>query len=119
MSLSVHAYVRNAQGKMSFIEPDDPSEELAGFEVYRRTLYGSRAAILLGLRLLPRLAEGDIYAVGDDLVILRADAEMALTNLRMFEAESGATAERLRPRFENILRAIDRAERAGGGVVIW
>ncbi len=46
MSLLVHAYVRDADGEMHFIETDDPSQEMAGFESYRqRAGSGSAAAV--------------------------------------------------------------------------
>jgi hypothetical protein len=41
MTLVINAYVRDSSGAMDFIEPDSPSEELAGFESYRQKLYGS------------------------------------------------------------------------------
>ena len=119
MSLLVNVYVRDENGQMSFIEPEHPSQELVGFESYRQVLYGSHAAISLGLTLLPSLATGDVYAQGDDLAHLRSDAERALSNIELFESEAGVEAERLRPRFENILRAVGMAEGVGGGGVIW
>jgi hypothetical protein len=119
MTLVVNAYVRDSSGAIDFIEPDSPSEELAGFESYRQKLYGSQAAVSLGLRLLPSLATEDVYAEGPDLERLRGEAELALANIGLFEAESGASAESLRPRFENIICAVHRASRVGGGVVIW
>ncbi len=119
MSLSVHAYFRTVDGEMSFIEPPDPSQDLAGFESYRKTLYGSRAAVSLGLKILPKLANGDICVEGEELEQLRSDVELAFFNVALFVTEAGARTEDLRPRFENILNAIRRAQEAGGGVVIW
>lgn len=104
---------------MAFIKPDQPSQDLAGFESYRRQLYGSRAARALGLTLLPTLEGGDIYAEGEDVNRLRAEAELALANVELFVAEAGASAESLRPRFANIIAAAHRAAAVGGGVVIW
>jgi hypothetical protein len=104
---------------MDFIEPDNPSEELAGFESDRQKLYGSQAAVSLGLKLLPSLATEDMYAEGPDLERLRGEVEFALVNIGLFEVESGASAENLRSRFENIICAIHRVSRVGGGVVIW
>jgi HEPN domain-containing protein len=104
---------------MEFIEPDNPSDELAGFESYRQKLYASQAAVSLGLKLLPSLATENVYAEGSDLERLLGEAELALANIGLFEVELGASAESLRPRFENIICAIHRASRLGGGVVIW
>ena len=69
---------------MDFIEPDSPSEELAGFESYRKKLYGSQAAVSLGLRLLPSLATQDLYAEGPQLERLRGEAELVLANIGSF-----------------------------------
>lgn len=119
MSLLVNVYTRTPDGEMVFVHPAEHSEELAGFESYRRKLYGSEAARVLGLRLLPKLDGEDLYVEGADLDRLRAEAEMALANVERFEAETGVTVERLRPRFENIIAATQRAAELDGGVVIW
>lgn len=119
MTLSVSAYVRGPNGEMEFIEPSHPSEELAGFESYRQTLYASHAARSLGLSILPTLDGGNVYADGEDVGRLLAEAELALANIDRFEAELGVNAESLRPRFENIAADARRASDAGGGVVIW
>ncbi len=119
MTLLVNTFVRTSTGEMDIIEPDCHSEELAGFESYRQTLYGSRAALSLGLQLLPKLATEDVYAEGADLGRLRTEAELSLANIELFEEESGGTAESLRSRFENIIGAVRRASCVGGGVVIW
>ena len=119
MSLLVNVYTRAPDGKMVVVDPAEPADELAGFESYRRQLYGSEAARALGLRLLPTLDGDNLYAEGADLDRLRAEAETALANIERFKAETQATAEGLRPRFENIIAATRRAAELGGGVVIW
>lgn len=119
MSLLVNAYTRGPDGSMMFIEPEDHSRELAGFESYRQKLYGSQAARALGLQLLPTLSGSDLYAEGDDVERLHAEAELAIANIKSFEDETGATCDSLRPRFENIIAAARQASAVGGGVVIW
>jgi hypothetical protein len=120
MSLVVSAYSKRATGSTNTLEPDDPTECLAGFESYRTKLYGSQASKVLGLSLLTRLGSGDLYAEGADLQRLKAEVDLALANLDMFEAEAGAPSKELRRRFENILKAISRASQVeNGGVVIW
>lgn len=74
---------------------------------------------MLGLQLLPTLNGSDLYAEGVDVERLRAEAELALANIPLFEVETGATSDSLRPRFENIIAAARQASAAGGGVVIW
>lgn len=119
MSLLVNIYTRAPDGKMIIVDPAEHAVELAGFESYRQKLYGSNAALALGLRLLPQLDRGDLYAEGADVDRLRTEAQTALANIEQFEAEANATAESLRPRFENIAAAARRAAELGGGVVIW
>lgn len=119
MSLLVNAYRRNDAGEMVFLDPDDGSKELAGFEVYRKTFYGGEAAQSLGLRLLPSLRETDLYVEGEDLNKLQSEAQLVAQNIQLFVAEAGDNAEGLLPRIRNILDAIDRARKDHGGVVIW
>jgi hypothetical protein len=118
MSLLVNVYT-GPRSSMEIIEPDQHWQELAGFESYRQCLYGSQAARDLGLQLLPNLARGDLYAEGEDVDRLRAEAELAVANIELFVAEAGATEESLLPRFTNIIAATRLAAKLGGGVVIW
>jgi hypothetical protein len=104
---------------MALHDPPHPSEKLAGFESYRQQLYGSQAARGLGLRLLPTLDGGNVYAEGAVVEQLRDEAELALAHIELFVIEAEATADSLRPRFENIIAAARRAVAVGGGVVIW
>ena len=119
MSLLVNAYTRDNGGEMVILEPNDHSEELAGFEVFRKTFYGGQTARSLGLRLLPVLAETDLYAEGQDLDVLQAEAELVLQNVDRFVDEAEAAAETLRFRVQNILNATMRARAENGGVVVW
>lgn len=119
MSLLVNVYTRTPDGKKVVIDPAETGCELAGFESYRQKLYGSQAAQALGLCLLPQLDGGDLYVEGAELEQLRQEAEEALADIERFESETQTTAERLRPRFENIIAATRRAAELGGGIVIW
>lgn len=119
MTLLVNTFTRGPQGELQLAEAAEHSEELAGFENYRQKLYGSATAQSLGLRLLPTLTNSDLYAEGTDVGRLLAEAELALANIELFVSEAGATAENLRPRFQNIANACRQATSSGGGVVIW
>jgi hypothetical protein len=120
MTLSVNVFQTNEAGAMmAIVEPDSHPEELAGFESWRKTVYGSRASQSLGLRILPGLATGDVYTTGSELERLGDEIELTLSNLRLFAEESGADAETLRFRLENIKQAVRKAIRIRGGVVIW
>src|SRR5262249_53109324 len=109
MSLLVNAYTRGDGGEMVILEPNDHSEELAGFEVFRKTFYGGQTARSLVLRLLPVLADADLYVEAPELNDLQAEAEVMLQNIDRFVDEAGAEAEMLRFRVQNIVNAIVRA----------
>lgn len=120
MSLLVNVYTRDASGKMIFHDPKDYSDELAGGESYRKTLYGSKAAQSLGLSLLPKLtANASLYVEGEDLARLQREAELILQHLGLFTEEADTDCECLRQRPLNILHAAQRAIELQGGVVIW
>lgn len=119
MTLSVHAYRRSEAGEMEFIDPIDSTEELAGFESFRKTFYGGATARSFGLQLLTSLAESNVYAEGQLLAILEAEANVILQNIEQFVPEARAEIDTLQFRVQNILRAIARARQFQGGVVIW
>lgn len=116
MSLLVNAYTRDEAGQTSFIEPNDQSYTLAGPESFRTTFYGGQTARSLGLRLLPSLAVEDLYVEGQDLSTLRVEAQILLQNIDQFTVEN---AETMQFRVRNILNAVELAQNAKGGVVIW
>jgi hypothetical protein len=119
MSLSVNVYKRDETGEMVIIEPGDASQELAGFEVFRTTFYGGKTAKSLGLRLLPTLAERDLYVEWEDLSRLKCEVELVLRNIDLFTNEATADSDVLRFRVQNIRDAIERAQEAHASVVIW
>jgi hypothetical protein len=119
MSLLVDVYRDNAVGEMEFLDPKDPSEEMAGLDVFRETFYGGRAARSLGLRLLPLLAERDLCVNGDGLTMLKDEATVVLENIGIFMDQAGTDVDFLRSHIQNILAAVERAQQEGGGVVIW
>jgi hypothetical protein len=119
MSLSVNVFTRDETGKIIIHDAHDQSQELAGFEVFRKTFYGGPMALSLGLSLLPVLAERDLYVEGDDLGRLQEEAKLVLRNVVSFARAAAADSEVLRLRAQNILDATERAKKAGGGVVIW
>jgi hypothetical protein len=119
MTLSVHAYTRDAAGNMMFVEPTGSSKDLAGFEAFRTTFYGGNTARSLGLRLLPLLSERDLYVEAEDLLRLKEEAILILQHIELFSAEASVVSDVLRVRVENILDAIDRAQSVHGSVVIW
>jgi hypothetical protein len=116
MTLLVNVYRYEESGEMIILEPNNHSEELAGFESYRNTFYGSQVAKSLGLQLLPTLANTNLYVESQDLINLQLEAELILQNMFLF---IGIDAETIQFRIHNILKAIAQAREIGGGVVIW
>jgi hypothetical protein len=119
VSLLVNAYKRDEAGKIVFLDPDDGSHELAGFESFRHSFYGGQAARALGLRLLSSLATCDLYVEGDELLLLQTEVQCVMEKIDLFTSEANKDHERLDFYIQNILDAIARARNAQGGVVIW
>ena len=119
MSLLVNNFIRLADESIALVDVSDHSEELAGFENYRHSVFNSAAALELGLVMLPKLAFGDIYAEGRDIGIIRSEALVILKNIDIFATQIGVASGHLRLRMDNIVRACDRADSPNCGVVIW
>jgi hypothetical protein len=88
MSLSVHARCR---GSDDWEKPSPPHSDLAGFESWRRDVWGSAPVKRLGLRILPSLAGGDTFASGADLEALAHDVDLLQRSLRDIVDELLAT----------------------------
>jgi hypothetical protein len=119
MSLSVHAFVRDAADELNLLEPEHPGEELAGTEDFRFKLYASPLSIQLGFKLLPRLARENLLAEGDDVQMLKLEALEIINHLEAFAVVSEISGETIAHRIGNILRALEQAVTVQGGVVIW
>lgn len=146
MSLSVQAYRRNpVTNERVYLAPTPPCNDVAGFEVYRRTVYGCLTARQLGLTLLPLLGDGvDIYAEGEDLARLQREVDLLLANVPVIAVDAAAPGQRvclglvvvdapgddrgaplprnvdaevaIRFRLENILNAIQLAQQQTDGI---
>jgi hypothetical protein len=116
MSLLVQAYCREpgtGQIRWLALEPDSERNDLAGFEAWRDQIYAGPEARALGLKVLPRLANDDIYAEGTELLTLERETRALLGRYSSEEFESVAF------RLLNILEAIRVAQREpNGGVYI-
>lgn len=119
MTLLVNVYVMDEAGEMVEQEPKKASEEMAGFEVYRTTFYGSDLAKRLGLTLLPTLVVGNIYAEGKQINQLKAEAEVMLREAAAFAEQVGRDADHVEFYADNIRKACIRARKMQGRVVIW
>jgi hypothetical protein len=93
MSLTVHARRKVAApgDGDEWLKPAPPYSEHAGFESWRTDVWGSASAKRLGLRLLPSLAAGDIFASGADLEALALEVDLVQSSLRDIVDELLAT----------------------------
>lgn len=116
LSVSVHQW-EEGTGKLG---PDlvvGPAAALAGFELWRTTVYGSAAIRKRGALLLPRLATGDLLIEGSELLAFQQECELLLKDVAAIAAELGLDSETLRFRLSNIANAIAQAIAIGG--VVW
>ena len=117
MSLTVNTYTGEGTTYQSIYV--EHSEELFGFEVCRRELWGHPIMPRLGLSLLPSLKDTDICAEGESpLAQLEAEARLILAQMAQIETATKYTEEFVAFRLQNLLRAIARARELGGGVYI-
>lgn len=122
MALSVDVFIRDDQGSPKILGTLSPAETLAGSESYRQLLYGSDHALSLGLKLLPALRTSfGIFAETDrDLAQLEREVNALLKSLAWIVSEDRAgRLDRPQRPLQNIIRAVSKARRVGGGVVIW
>jgi hypothetical protein len=101
---------------------DDPElngQDLAGFESWRKKVWGSEAARRRGATFLPQLASGDLFVDRPELPLFAEECRRLLDDVVAFGAEVGANPDDLAFRLKNFLRAVNRAAPKVGGVVIW
>lgn len=125
MSLLVDVFIVGDDGEMCLVDVPDGCSDMAGFESWRRTVWGSSAVGSLGARFFPELAGSDLVVgpdqVSDFLVecaLIRCNLE-ALAPRRDSAARDEGPVRQVSERLANIKGAAQRALRLGGGVVIW
>lgn len=125
MTLSISAYYRDKEKTVQLLDQLGAPETLAGFESYRDDFYGSEVLQSYGCKILPKLAEGDIYAEGPELDILEREVRMLLDKLPALTAALGASDKEAQDhygfRLNNILKAVEKARKhpsGQGGVYI-
>ncbi|WP_436776962.1 hypothetical protein [Yinghuangia sp. YIM S09857] len=125
MSLSVDVFLVGEDHKVVLLGVPAGSSDLAGFERWRTSVWGSEVVRSLGARFFPILASGDLTVAPDQVADFLDECFLVRSNLELFapDADLGRShreyvwqiAERLR----NIEEAAERAQSVGGGVVIW
>jgi hypothetical protein len=121
VSLEVHTWVSDSEapnGYQILDEPEDVSSA-AGPEAARTKLWGSKAAQDLGAAFLPQLAERDLRIQPSDVEAFAGECAVLAANLAVLSAASGYDEERILAYLRNVVRAAERAQQAGGGVLIW
>jgi len=144
MSLAVHAFVRDADGKMTFLAERPGSSPAAGAESWRTQVWASPQVRSLGAEFFPRLATGDLYvepghvprfqrecavlrehaaaiAAGVELSSQKGHLAVDLASGQVIDpsASRELLQEQILLRLVTIEDAARRAGEAGGGVVIW
>ena len=125
VSLIVYVFLFDEDHKMTLLDPPTRGAELAGFESFRTTVWGSDAMRALGARYFPILN-------GGDLTVLPEQVADFLRECATVEANVEAIAPNANPHhthewyvdtvlgsLANIRAAAERALELGGGVVIW
>ncbi|MFC4502113.1 MULTISPECIES: hypothetical protein [Streptomyces] len=125
MSLCVDVFLRDTNGERRILDVPDGWDDSAGFEVWRTTVWGSEAVRSLGARLLPVLADGDLWLEAGEVASLLEEVAVLRTHLELIATRTqhprGLTEhrEQLEVRLRIIEAAALRARELGGGIVIW
>ncbi|MFJ4776383.1 hypothetical protein [Streptomyces sp. NPDC088762] len=119
MTLLVHTFVYDADGRHDFLEDPEYGDTLAGFESTRTRLWGSAVMRDLGSRFFPRLDGDDLYVEGDEIDDFLAECESIRHHLDNLAGLGGYDTDYVAQRFDNIVAAAVRAKAVGGGIVVW
>jgi hypothetical protein len=118
MSLVVCVYKMDWDDKIGECKMEDMGfRRPIGGENWRRFFYGSDKAKSLGLKLIPTLAQGDIYAGGEELELLEQEIKIMKENLVSLVGEG--SEQKYAQRLEYILQAIEHAKSLQAHVVLW
>ncbi|GAB3427973.1 hypothetical protein [Flindersiella endophytica] len=124
MSLSVDVFVYAEDGQLEVLDTPEGCQDLAGFESWRTTVWGSEVVRSLGARFFPLLAEGDLTVEPSQVpAFLRECALLRVSIEQIAAADPTKDRDRYREqisvRLANIQIAAGRAIGAGGGVLVW
>jgi hypothetical protein len=112
----VNVFVVGPDGEPTVLDAPEGQSELAGFERWRTTVWGSPEVRALGARFFPTLD-------GNDLTVEPADVPAFLEECALLRANLPAiTPDRwvdVDFRLANIEQAGHRAREIGGGVLVW
>jgi len=124
----VDVFSADENGKMlEVFDVPEGCSDLAGFESWRRTVWGSETVKSLGAQFFPQLAEDDLYVAPDQVQSFIEDCALLRSNLGLISRGAAASAvgreldqeDVVSRRLANIEDAAARALAVGAGVVIW
>ncbi|MCF2526957.1 hypothetical protein [Yinghuangia soli] len=125
MTLSVDVFMIGEDGRIDVLPVPDGCSDLAGFERWRTTVWGSEAVRALGATYFPVLADSDLDVAPDQVADFRAECALIRDNIELIAAgddplhSHAAHTEGIAYRLKNIEDAAVRAQELGGGVRIW
>ncbi|MFC9329063.1 hypothetical protein [Kitasatospora sp. NPDC057015] len=125
MSLSVKAFVVGEDGKRNLLDVPEGSADLAGFERWRTSVWGSESVRSLGATFFPVLASSDLTVMPDQVADFLDECALIRSNLGLVApsadpAKSHAEYVRqISERLRNVEDAAARAQGVMGGVIIW
>ena len=116
MSLCVDVFVLGQNGEVVVLEVPDGYSDLAGFERWRTTVWGSPAVRALGARFFPVLDGSDLQVDREDVPAFLEECALLRANLSVV---APAAEHLVGVRLHNMERAAHRAQEVGGGVLVW
>ncbi|MFB7937178.1 hypothetical protein ACWENA_35580 [Streptomyces sp. NPDC004779] len=119
MSLLVHTFVLDADGRRELLEDPPDGRDLAGFESTRVRLWGSPGMRALGARFFPRLDGYDLDVRPEEVEDFLAECEAVRPHLTALAEQGGYQPAYVAARFDHIVAAAHRARDVGGGVLVW
>ncbi|MFF8375808.1 hypothetical protein ACF07V_06755 [Streptomyces sp. NPDC015661] len=125
MSLSVDVFVVGADDERTLLDVPEGSSDVAGFERWRTSVWGSEALRSLGARFFPMLAGGDLTVAPDQVADFLAECALIRSNLELVASSTdpakshGEYVRQISERLRNIEDAAERARSVRGGVIIW
>lgn len=125
MSLLVDVFAVGTDGELRILDVPEGASDLAGFERWRTTVWGSDVVGSLGVRFFPQLAGNDLKvepsevpAFLQECALLREHLEDIVTRTvhpRTLEEHRHVLSRRL----ANIEDAANRAQSTEDGILIW
>lgn len=125
MSLLVHVFVLEEDGRRQILDPTAPGGDLAGFERWRTLVWGAEPVRALGARFFPVLATGDLTVAPGDVLDFLRECDLFRTNIPAIVPTDDphhsheCFERRVSERLTNIERAAAHALEIGGGVLVW